>query len=636
MENLYLIKDLGALAGRDYRAKEIQNLQRIEQFALGLTTEFKLHQKAKTIQHFAEQIYYNGRSQAAVNKSLQSQINALVVAPRNNSANEIVQARVNVNGETFDTLKEHLDDWETKTQINKEETIRELNKTKQEILDIEYRFEPDKQEFLFVTELAPLTNAVMQSFWFDNRTGIVYMTQARNNGYMLSRLRPNGQFIDSSLIVGGGHGTHNGYRYIDDELWIYSFILYGNNENTLVRFKYTPNVEISYGKYGMQDVFTGHPEKPYITPVINEKENKILYRIERPRSQWELENSMNYIEIRSLDDVDKNIDKVLHKISIPMRLTNETQPMQGVTFDEKYLYWYTGDSNPNNRNYLTAFDLETGEEAYQVNADYGGTLDSFPGEFAEAEGLQIYYDKDSGKKALMLGVTVGGDGNRTHRIFMIGQRGILEILHSRGVPFIMSDTGGRVKPLPMRPDKLKNLGMLTEPGLYYLYTDHTVQIDDFPLPREWRDAGWFLEVKPPQTGGDVIQILTRNSYARNMMTFERVLSGRTGDISDWNYVPKNSGKWERVPSFITKMSDINIVGMSFYLTTDDTKRFTDFPTERKGVAGWNLYVEASNTGGFVHRLVRNSVTASAEILLKNYDSKTSSGPWTLHEGRIIS
>ncbi|NGP74381.1 hypothetical protein G6Y20_11400, partial [Staphylococcus aureus] len=176
-----------------------------------------------------------------------------------------------------------------------------------------------------------------------------------------------------------------------------------------------------------------------------------------------------YLEIRSLDDVDKNIDKVLHKISIPMRLTNETQPMQGVTFDEKYLYWYTGDSNPNNRNYLTAFDLETGEEAYQVNADYGGTLDSFPGEFAEAEGLQIYYDKDSGKKALMLGVTVGGDGNRTHRIFMIGQRGILEILHSRGVPFIMSDTGGRVKPLPMRPDKLKNLGMLTEPGLSLIH-----------------------------------------------------------------------------------------------------------------------------------------------------------------------
>ncbi|MGT0243914.1 phage baseplate protein [Staphylococcus aureus] len=32
---------------------------------------------------------------------------------------------------------------------------------------------------------------------------------------------------------------------------------------------------------------------------------------------------MIYIEIRSLDDVHKNIDKVLHKISIPMRLTNK-------------------------------------------------------------------------------------------------------------------------------------------------------------------------------------------------------------------------------------------------------------------------------------------------------------------------
>ncbi len=31
------------------------------------------------------------------------------MAPRNNSVNEIVQARVNVNGETFDTFeKEHL------------------------------------------------------------------------------------------------------------------------------------------------------------------------------------------------------------------------------------------------------------------------------------------------------------------------------------------------------------------------------------------------------------------------------------------------------------------------------------------------------------------------------------------------
>ncbi|WP_158177314.1 hypothetical protein [Staphylococcus aureus] len=631
-----LIKSLDLRAGSEYRRQNVINFQRIEQAFNDINNRLYLHTATEKTAHQAWQIKYGNKSQADVNKDLQNQINRLVLAPRNNSANEIVQARGDGLGNTYETLKSRLDAWEARTAIDKEETIKSFNKSKKEILDIEYRFEPDKQEFLFVTELAPLTNAVMQSFWFDNRTGIVYMTQARNNGYTLSRLRPNGQFIDSSLIVGGGHGTHNGYRYIDGTLWIYSHIKNENNENTLVRFKYTPNVEMRYGQYGMQDVFTGHPDKPYITPVINEKEEKILYRVERPRSEWEIENSMNYIEIRNLDDVDKNIDNVLHRISIPMSLTNQTQPMQGVAFDESTLYWYTGDSKPDNPNYLTAFDLKTGRQLYQVNADYGGVLHGFPGDFAEAEGMQVYYDYDTGKKGLMLGVTVGGSGNRTHRIFMIGQRGILETLHSRGIPFIMSDTGGRTKPLPMSPESLTSLAQLKEPGFYYLYTDHTLKIDDFPLPRQWRDAGWFVEVKPPQTGGDIIQILTRNSYGRNMMTFERVISGRGDGTSDWNYVPKNSGKWERVPDFITNMKDLNIVGMSFYLTTADTNRLAGFPNSRKNVAGWNLKILASNTGGFIHQLIRNSVSAPTEMLLKNYDSPSESGPWTLLRGEIIN
>ncbi|HGW5827935.1 TPA: hypothetical protein ACNIOL_003004, partial [Staphylococcus aureus] len=74
----------------------------------------------------------------------------------------------------------------------------------------EYRFEPKEQEPEFITDLSPYTNAVMQSFWVDPRTKIIYMTQARpGNHYMLSRLKPNGQFIDRLLVKNGGHGTHN-------------------------------------------------------------------------------------------------------------------------------------------------------------------------------------------------------------------------------------------------------------------------------------------------------------------------------------------------------------------------------------------------------------------------------------------
>ncbi len=636
-----LIKTLDVMAGNVTRSQIMTNAQRTEDAINQHELAFNKHKTEDDNAHTTRQIKQGAKSQEDINKDLQSQIGRLVLAPRNNSANEIVQARVNMFGEEFETLKDNINDWQERTHIDKEEVLSSVQQATKEVLDLEYRFEPDKQEFLFVTELAPLTNAVMQSFWFDNRKGIVYMTQARGNGYMLTRLRPNGQYIDSSLVIGGGHGTHNGYRYIDDELWIYSFIKNGNNQNTLVRFKYRPNVQFTYGSYGMEDVFTGHPERPYITPVINEEEGLILFRVEPTTEQRDEEeeyyDTLNYVEIRRLEDIDNKVDNVIHKFNIPMSLTSGAtgQPMQGVTFADDIVYWYTGDSKPENPNYITAFNANTGKQLYQVNADYGGYDGTFAGNFAEAEGLQMYYDRDTGKKALLLGVTVGGDGNRTHRVFMIGQRGILEQLSSRSTPFIMSDTGGRVKPLPMVPSTLTNLTQLTEPGHYYLYTNHTVQIDDFPLPREWRDAGFYLDVLPTTTAGSVRQILTRNSSARNMMTFERITDS-VGNSTDWNYVPKNSGKGERLPSFINKLSDVDIIGMSFYLTTDDTNRLSDFPIDRKGVAGWSLYVEASNTGGFVHRLVRSSLSANTEILIKNYNSKTNYGPWTLHRGEIIN
>ncbi len=635
-----LIKSLDVMAGNVTRSQIMTNAQRTEEAINQQELAFNKHKTEDDNAHTTRQIKQGAKNQEDINKDLQSQIGRLVLAPRNNSANEIVQARVNMFGEEFETLKDNINDWQERTHIDKEEVLSSVQQATKEVLDIEYRFEPDKQEFLFVTELAPLTNAVMQSFWFDNRKGIVYMTQALTGGYRITRLRPNGQFIDSSDVIRGGHGTHNGYRYIDGELWIYSHIMNGNNQHTLVRFKYRPNVQFTYGSYGMEDVFTGHPENPYITPVINEEEGLILFRIEPTSVQREEEeeyyDTLNYVEIRRLQDIDNKVDNVIHKFNIPMNLTSATtgQPMQGVTFADDVVYWYTGDSKPENPNYITAFNAKTGKQLYQVNADYGGYDGVFPGNFAEAEGIQMYYDRDTGKKGLLIGVTVGGGGNRTHRVYMIGQRGILEQLSSRSTPFIMSDTGGRVKPLPMPASELTNLIQLTEPGHYYLSTVNTVQIDDFPLPREWRNAGFYLDVYPSTTVGSVRQVLTRNTSGRNMMTFERIATGE-GNSSDWNYVPKNSGKSERLPSFINKLSDVDIVGMSFYLSMDDTNRLSDFPIERKGSAGWSLYVEASNTGGFVHRLVRSSITANTEILLKNYNSKTEFGPWTLHRGEII-
>lgn len=115
----------------------------------------------------------------------------------------------------------------------------------------------------------------MQSFWVDPRTKIIYMTQARpGNHYMLSRLKPNGQFIDRLLVKNGGHGTHNAYRYIGNELWIYSAVLDANNNNKFVRFKYRSG-EMTYGNE-MQDVMPNVFNDRYTSAIYNPIENLMV------------------------------------------------------------------------------------------------------------------------------------------------------------------------------------------------------------------------------------------------------------------------------------------------------------------------------------------------------------------------
>lgn len=625
--------------GQEYRRMMVSNFKYIIERLNYINDDFNYHRTEEENAHNSSQIKHGARTSKETFEDLQSQINRLVLAPRNNSANEIVQARVDIFGNHFPTLKEHLISWEEKTKVDKEETIKEVEKAKKTILDIEYRFEPNKQEFLYVTDLGPLVNAVMQHFWIDGRTGVIYMTQATANGYMLTRLKSNGEYIDSSEVIGGGHGTHNGYRYINGQLWIYSHMKDHEGFNKLVRFKYTPNVNISYGTYGMEEVFTGHPENPYITPVVNNNEGLMLFRIEYPTEQWPTRNAQNYIEVRSLEDIDNRVDNLLYKIDIPAKYSyygDKKQPMQGVDFDSDTVYWYTGNSNPKDNNYLTAFDIKTGKMLYSTVTNYGGISGIYPGDFSEPEGMQLYYDDETGKKALLIGYSVGGAGNRSHKIYGVSQRDVLEKIKSRGTPVPLTDTGGRTKPLPVDPDNLRLLSKITEPGYYYLYTVHTKNIDDFPLDKKQRDAGWFFQVEPPQANGDVLQRLIRNSYSRNLLTFERFVSKRTDNNGKWNLIYKTAGEWERVPKHINKMADLNIVGLTYYMTADDSKRMSDFPPSKKGIAGWIIHVEPGEGGGFVHKVIRNISEVRMEILYKVYLKDGATSDWWMIPGEAVN
>lgn len=608
------------------------NFEFLYKFRNDIMKSLQEHKDAK-IAHKATQISYGDEPISDFVAFLNGRISNMVLGHNGDGINEVKDARTDNLGYGHPTLQDRLRRDYSNYMLDKKTILDKVESTRKELMDIEYRFDPLNQEPQFITDLSPYTNAVMQSFWIDPYTHIIYMTQARpGNHYMLTRLKPNGQYIDRLLVKNGGHGTHNAYRYIDGQLWIYSGVLDSNKNTKFVRFKYKTG-EIVYGSE-MQDVMPSVFNTRYTTPIYNPKEDLLILRREYTESEKAKYQAMNFVEIRSMKDVDNNIDKILYKLIIPGSYTTPTQPMQGITYDNGILYWYTGDSNPSNPNYLLAYDVKTNEQLWRKRINIGGVNGRYTGNFQEAEGMSMYYDHDTGKKALLLGVTTGPGNNRHHEVYSIGQRDVNEILKNRVAPVAMYETGGRTKPMPIQGTDL--LSKVTEIGHYYLYTSDSLPIADFPLSKVWKDAGWFLDVYPGHGNGGLRQVLTRNSTGRNMLRFERVTSAFDPKASGpWNFVPLSAGKWERIPKSITLLKDLDIVGMTFYITTDESKRFTDFPKDFKGVAGWILEVKGNSTGAFTHVLRRNNYAYHHQFLVKNYAGKNSS-KWSLFEGKEVN
>ncbi|KTW16696.1 hypothetical protein [Staphylococcus warneri] len=644
MKQLNLQKSLTLTLGQDFRQQLHTNFVRIEDFANEIKQYQDYHKSKETSAHNSEQIEHsvNGNVGNAL-KDLDKRVSNLVLSKGKDSLQEVKDARVDNKGNQHPTLYDRLRSDSTEYQLNKDNIMEEVEDAKNTVLAQEFMFDIPNQAWQYLTNLSPLTNSVMQSFHLDNRTGIIYQTQAFGSNYKLSKMKTNGQLLSQMEIVGGGHGTHLGYRWIDEKLWIYTNILDNDGYHKLVRFTYKPNISIKYGEYDMEEVFTGHPELPYIAPIINEQEGLILFRVEYPKSEWLTRNARNYIEIRKIEDIDNRIDKILYRMDIPAKYSDgdSGQPMQGITFDDENIYWYSGDSDPAIPNFITVFDYKTGQEIYQKECNIGKIGNEFPGNFAEAEGLQMYYDIETGKKALLAGVTVGAPNYRAHQIHGIFMRDVYDKLTAQATPVLMTETGGRTKTYPLA--EYTKISDVIEPGCYYLTTSDTLKITDFPVPPEMRDAGWFLEVSASNVSGDTKQVLTRNSYVRDLMKFERMVSiyrlnATDGNTTGWNHVKSSSlnGIAEAVPSFITNMNQLGIItNKRWYIDTSRSSQLKDHPNP--GVAGWTCDIESVTANTF--KIVLNRVTSGAAIqryeAYFNANKNERTSPWTLFQGTTV-
>lgn len=610
-----------------------RNYQIIDNWLSDFKNEIEDHIKNQNPAHDATQIKYEAGSVSEFLEYLNGRFSNMILGHNGNGINEVTDARVDNNGVAHATLQDRL----RNDNIYYKEKIKTINEevteNYKEFQENEYRFDPKEQEMQFITDLSPYYNAVMQSFWVDPNTHIIYMTQAHGNrkDYILTRMKPNGQFIDRLIVKKGGHGTHNAYRYINGVLWIYSSIVDENGKRRFVRFRYKSG-ELKYGADTI-DVLPNYTYDRYVTAIYNPTEDLFILRFADNDIETQQSKFKNRLEFIEAKDVDGNNPVPKYKFNIPLEYTSVTQPFQGMTYDEGIIYIYTGDSDPSVDNLLTAFDVKTSEKLWSRPVYIGGVNDSYNGNFQEAEGISMYYDKETDRKAILLGVTTGIRNNRHHSIYSVGQRGVNEILKNRTAPVLMTDTGGRVKTVPNIDSPY--LSDTNEVGHYYLYTADTHKMKDFPLPDSFKDAGWFLDVYPGHYKGALRQVLTRNSVGRNMLKFERIISVFDRKENGlWNYIPETAGFWERIPTSYTRLKDLDFAGMSFYITKEDSERFTDFPKSLKGVAGWTLDIEQVSENVKRQVLKRYNTNASYQFLVRTL-SPNGISKWALFEGKEI-
>ncbi len=80
--------------------------------------------------------------------------------------------------------------------------------------------------------------------------------------------------------------------------------------------------------------------------------------------------------------------------------------------------------------------------------------------------------------------------------------------------------------------------------------------------------------------------------------------------------------------------DLKIVGLDFYITTEESKRFTDFPKDFKGIAGWILEVKSNTPGNTTQVLRRNNFPSAHQFLVRNFGTG-GVGKWSLFEGKVV-
>ncbi|MGG1455579.1 teichoic acid biosynthesis protein [Bacillus subtilis] len=480
-------------------------------------TKLTAHKTAQTA-HKSSQIDHGGLPVSTEIETIKKRYNNLAVKADGTNIKEVLDLRINREGQEFGTANERV--------VSIEKSVSDIDAAVQKEYEFDYTTIPP----VYHTSLGLADKTVLQCFVIDEVTGDIYATQVgsgnsdQSQNYVITRMNQNGVMLDSMTVIHGGHGTTIGLERENGRVYIWSnYDVVDSNGNTvgndLVRFPYTAGASINGGNGGIKrynkfnDVYT--------IPVIDQQNGLIALRLRK-------ENDDSVVQLRKLSELKNGIDNLLGEIAIP----SDLHYLQGFTIDGYDLYWYTGDTN--SASYpaeLSLFSFKDGKLKKRITCNFGrGEDGKYEGDFREPESVFLYKDRKTGKKSLFAGIVTGTVGKRLAKVYAYHSKDnaskFANDLSQGFQGYALTKNNGKAKRLPDSMTYLKNYRNV---GSYYMTTVETANMKDHPTPG---DAGWWLINEAADPSGSIVQTLKRNSTGRDTKLFTRVVTGE-GVAGDW-------------------------------------------------------------------------------------------------------
>ena len=308
--------------------------------------------------------------------------------------------------------KAHLDDTPTRAEV-----IDSTHQTLRTAYSVGDNFLGTAPQF--VTRLDVLMNNVMQAFARDSR-GRYYMSQGvlasdgTGGHFMVTRTDAEGRALDSSILLGGGHGGPWGFEEdANGDVYLWTW---WTSTNSIKRWKYTPGLEVPANHSSVQtlpDFFTSRTGFSWANFTLSQRLDLfgVMMRVSDDAGWHDI------IQLRRMSEYRSGIDNVIAEL--PPIDGSDNGAFQGLAVDHDHAYILrgTGGEWPQSA-HMDQYRWSDGQKLATKDLSYLAQKTAFVGPKEEPECIFPIWD-DAGRMALLFGFETGSNGKNLHSIYRI-------------------------------------------------------------------------------------------------------------------------------------------------------------------------------------------------------------------------